>query len=219
LSHFWASVFDPRGPLFNDPREVLEEELRAPGVYYSLLEELSTGPKSLAELGRVLGRRTPDLQGYLKTLRGMRVVDRWAPVTARTDERNHRWALEDDFMRFWFRFVFPYQEDLKTWLPTDVLYREEIAPQMNDHLASTFERLCQRWVLRSGTATRVGSWWGNALNEHRRDKSRMSEGVDVVGLTRSVVTVVGECKWTGDSMRPSATGSTSGAPGAQAARR
>jgi hypothetical protein len=30
----------------------------------------------------------------------MQVVDRHAPVTAREDERNHRWELSDGFMRF-----------------------------------------------------------------------------------------------------------------------
>jgi AAA+ ATPase superfamily predicted ATPase len=193
-------VLEPRAPLFNDPREVLEEELRSPGIYYSLLEELATGKKSLAELAGALGRRTTDLQGYLKTLRGMRIVDRNAPVTARDDVRGHRWSLDDDFMRFWFRFVFPYQEDLKTGLPPDVLYRNEIAPQLADHVSPAFERLCRLWVLQTGAATRVGAWWGNALNEHRRSGARTSEEVDVVGLSRSVVTLVGECKWTSDPM-------------------
>jgi uncharacterized protein len=193
-------VLDPRGPLFNDPREVLEEELRSPGIYYSLLEELSTGRKSLGDLGTALGRRTTDLQSYLKSLRDMRIVERHAPVTARDDERNQRWSLADDFMRFWFRFVFPYQEDLKTGLPPEVLYRDEIAPQLNDHVSPSFERLCRLWVLRTGAATRVGAWWGNALNEHRRTKARTTEEVDVVGLSRSAVTVVGECKWTNDKM-------------------
>jgi AAA+ ATPase superfamily predicted ATPase len=195
-----ARVLDPRGPLFNDPREVLEEELRSPGVYYSLLEELSSGRKSLADLAAALGRRTPDLQGYLRTLRGMQVVDRHAPVTAREDERNHRWELSDGFMRFWFRFVFPYQEDLKTGLAPGVLFREEIEPQLADHVSPTFETLCRQWALRTGRATRIGAWWGNALNEHRRTKTRTTEEVDVVGLARSIVTLVGECKWTKGQM-------------------
>ncbi|MGA2165588.1 MAG: ATP-binding protein [Solirubrobacteraceae bacterium] len=189
-------VLDPRGPLFSDPREVLEEELRSPGVYYSLIETLATGKRSLSDLATALGRRTPDLQGYLKALRGMHIVERHAPVTARDRERNHRWSLSDGFMRFWFRFVFPYQEDLKTGLAPGVLYREEIEPQLADHVSPTFEALCRQWVLRTGRATRVGAWWGHALNEQRRAKTRMSEEVDVVGLARSVVAVVGECKWT-----------------------
>jgi hypothetical protein len=103
-------------------------------------------------------------------------------------------------MRFWFRFVFPYQEDLKTGLAAGVLYRQEIEPQLADHVSPTFEALCREWVLRSGRATRVGAWWGNALNEHRRNKTRTTEEVDVVGLTRSFVTVVGESKWTRQQM-------------------
>ena len=188
-------VLDPRGPLFNDPREVLEEELRTPGVYYSILEELSTGKKSLGDLATTLGRKTTDLQGYLEMLRDMRVVSRSAPVTALEEERNHRYALADDYMRFWFRFVFPFQEELKTGLPPAVLYRDEVAPVLGDHISPTFEALCREWVLRTGRATRVGTWWGNALNEYRRDGSRQTEEIDVVGLRRSAVVVVGECKW------------------------
>ena len=188
-------VLDPRGPLHNDPREVLEEELRTPGIYYSILEELSTGKKSLGELAATLGRKTTDLQGYFDALRGMRIVNRSAPVTAQDTERNHRYALADDYLRFWFRFVFPFQEELKAGLPPSVLYRDEIAPVLGDHVSPTFESLSRAWVLRTGRATRVGTWWGNALNEHRRDGSRQSEEIDVVGLRRSAVVVVGECKW------------------------
>lgn len=188
-------VLNPRGPLFNDPREVLEEELRAPGVYYSILEALSTGKKSLGDLGTALGRKTPDLQGYLDTLRAMRVVERSAPVTAQEDVRDHRYRLADDYLRFWFRFVFPFQEELKTGLPPEALYRDEIAPELPDHISPTFEALCREWVLRTGRATKVGAWWGNALNVHRRDGSRQTEEIDVVGIRRRVVSVVGECRW------------------------
>lgn len=137
---------------------MLEEELRTPGVYYSILEELSTGKKSLGELGAALARKTTDLQSYLDTLREMRVVSRSAPITSLQEERNHRYALADDYMRFWFRFVFPFQEELKTGLLPSVLYREEVAPVLGDHISPTFEGLCREWVLRTGRATKVGRW-------------------------------------------------------------
>lgn len=195
-----ARVLDPRGPLFNDAREVLEEELRSPGIYYSLLEELSSGAKSLGDLGTRVGRRTTDLQGYLDTLRGMRVVRRSAPVTARDVERSHRYRLDDDFMRFWFRFVFPFQEELRTGLAPRRLYEAEIAGSLADHVSPTFESLCREWVLRDAEATRVGEWWGGARHDLRRAGSRHSEQIDVVGLRRAAVSVVGECKWTAAPM-------------------
>lgn len=192
-------ALDPRGPLFNDPREVLEEELRTPGTYFSLLEELSTGTKSIGELASALGRRTTDLPGYLKTLQEMQVIERYAPVAARGDERNNRYGLRDGFIRFWFRFIFPFQEDLKAGLSPGQLFDDEIAPELADHVSPVYEDLCRRWARGPG-ATKVGGWWGNALNEHRRVKARQTEEVDVVGLRRGSVTLVGECKWTAAEM-------------------
>lgn len=180
----------------------MEEELRTPGTYYSLLEELSTGKKSLGDLATALGRRTTDIQGYLRTLRKMRIVERSAPVTARDDVRHHRYRLADDFMRFWFRFVFPFQEDLKTGLPPERLYELEIADVLGEHVSPTFEALCSTSTVTTGQATRVGSWWGKALNEHRRSGARQTEELDVVGLRRSSVAIVGQCKWTAGELGP-----------------
>jgi AAA+ ATPase superfamily predicted ATPase len=115
-----TSVLDSRGPLFNDPREVLEEQLRQPGVYFSLLEELARGARSVTDLAAALGKRTNELGPYLETLREMQLVEQTAPVTAGRTSRDHRYRLADGFLRFWFRFVFPFQDDLRTGLrPVD----------------------------------------------------------------------------------------------------
>jgi uncharacterized protein len=192
------SVLDSRGPLFNDPREVLEEELRQPGVYFSLLEELSGGERNTADLARALRTRTKDLSPYLKVLRDMQVVERIAPIDAGRDFRDYRYRIEDNFMRFWFRFVFPFQDDLRSGLLPQNLYDGEIEPVLSEHIAPVFEKLCREWTRRAlgPQASRVGVWWGRATAANRRSGERQSEEVDVVGTQRSRVTVVGECKWT-----------------------
>jgi hypothetical protein len=45
-------------------------------------------------------------------------------------------------------------------------------------------------------ASRVGSWWGPALHELRAKHERETDEIDIVGLRRGRVSVVGECKWT-----------------------
>jgi AAA+ ATPase superfamily predicted ATPase len=191
-------VLSHRGPLFNDPREVLEEELRQPGIYFSLLEELALGERAVSDLATSLGKRTSDLGPYLETLEGMRLAERIAPVTAGRDQRDHRFRLADNFLRFWFRFVFNFQEDLRAGLRPEDHYDGEIAPALSEHIATIFEGLCREWTRKElgARASRVGSWWGNALNELRREGRRQSEEIDVLGLRRGAVTVVGECKWT-----------------------
>jgi uncharacterized protein len=192
------SVLDSKGSLFNDPREVLEEELRQPGVYFSLLEELSGGERNASDLAGALRTRTRELSPYLKALRDMQVVERVEPIDAGRNFRNYRYKIDDNFMRFWFRFVFPFQDDLRSGLRPEDLYAGEVAPALSENVAPVFEKLCREWTRRTlgSRASKVGAWWGNATAASRRTADRQSEEIDIVGTQRSRLTVVGECKWT-----------------------
>ncbi len=192
-------VLDSRGPLFDDPRKILEQELRQPQVYFSILESLASGGKTLDELGSALRSKGPSLTAYLRTLREMRIVERVLPITATPTAQGGVYRLSDGFFRFWFRFVFRFQDDLSAGLRAADLYDAEVRPALADHVAPVFEQICRAWVRAhaGGVATRVGSWWGRARDDLRRAGERQTEEIDVVGMARGRVTLVGECKWTG----------------------
>lgn len=198
-------VLSPRASLFNDPREILDEELRRQTTtYYSILDVLSRGRKmAIGEIAAAVGRKSTDLSGYLERLEAMHLVEALQPVDAKPKDKSRRYRLADPFMRFWFRFVAPHQEALRAGLPPAALWAAEIAPMLADHCSPTFEQLCQRWALRGhgqAAPTSVGSWWGSALHDLRRSKVRSSEEIDVVGLSAKRAVLVGECKWTNAPM-------------------
>lgn len=197
-----SRVLDHRGPLFNDPREVIDEQLRAPGVYYSVLEELATGAKGIGELGSVMGMRAAELQKYLDALRDMRFIDRRAPLGRPDGEtRGFQYFLADDFIRYWFRFVVRAQEDLKAGLAPGEYYDDEVVPAFASHVAPTFEALCRQWVLATRReATSVGGWWGRSVDALRATGERTTEEIDVIGMLRGRVSLIGECKWSAKPM-------------------
>jgi hypothetical protein len=196
------SVLDRRGPLFNDPRVVLEQEMQNPATYFSILEELSRNPAQTEHLTNKLAVDSHFLAPYLRTLREMRLIVSSKPVGAPQGSRVTKHRVSDGFIRFWFRFVFPNQEGLQEGLSAADLWSADVAPYLPDFVASTYEELCVRFtrVAHGATAPIVGSWWGPALNKHRRDGSRQTEEVDVVGAQRSNLKLVGECKWTSGKM-------------------
>jgi hypothetical protein len=198
-------LLDPNGPLFNDPREVLEHELAQVATYFSILQELATREKALGELAAALRTPATSLPRPLGVLREMEIVERRAPVTARANEKTSRYRISDPFLRFWFRFVFPYQEDLSAGLEPRDLYRLEVEPELADHVAPVFESLCREWVRRNrgSRVSQVGSWWGPTTRAGR-GRNRSSEEIDVVGLGRNRAAVLGECKWTGKPLSVSA---------------
>lgn len=200
-----SNVLDQFTPLWNEGRSLIEQELREPRVYLALLERLATGRRQINELAQHAGLDSARTSKYLSVLTDLRMVSRSVPIGAKPDSRDGRWQLDDHFLRFWFRFVFPYQGDLEGGLDAAGLFDAVVAPDLADHCAPVFEQWATSWLRahRSATAVNWGRWWGNAANEHRRAGVRSTEEIDVVGMNRGRVTAVAECKWTNKSMTPS----------------
>lgn len=192
-----SRVLDRNAPLWNEGRAVLEQELRQPGAYFSILEQLASSEKEVGKIAAGAHIESTSVSRYLATLADLRIVRRKLPVGASLSRRSGHWELSDLFMRFWFRFVFPFQAELEAALAPADLWRSVVKPAIADQVAPVFEELCRDWVLANHgeLAQRVGGWWGNARDDLRRARERTSEEIDLVGLAGDRVTVVGECRW------------------------
>lgn len=188
----------PDAPLWNEGRTIVGQELREPAVHFSVLEQLASGEKEVGEVADALRTDSSPVSKYLGQLSDLRLVRKDLPYGASPTARGSHWVLDDPFLRFWFRFVFPFQADLEAGLAPEDLFDSEVAPELADHVSPVFEDLCREHVRATmgSAATRVGRWWGNALNSLRRTGERTTEEIDVVGTARQRVTVVGEVKWT-----------------------
>jgi hypothetical protein len=194
---------DPLGALFDEPRAILGQELEAPAVYFSLLAALSAGPAGYGDIQKRSHVDYDKIGRYLATLEALGLVTPVFPVTDPQRVSHSRlYALSDGFLRFWFRYVFPFQPDLEAGLDPRVVMENEILPTLASHLASTVEDIARAWVRRAriANATRVGAWWGPALNDFRRTNERSSEEIDIVGMRGRQVVLVGEVRWRSDPM-------------------
>lgn len=191
-------ILRPDAPLWNEGRTIVGQELREPAMHFSVLEQLAGGEKQVGELADALRSKSGPVSKYLSQLADLRLVRKQLPYGASPTDRGSHWVLEDPFLRFWFRFVFPFQTDLEEGLAPESLFDSEIAPELANHVSPVFEDLCREHVRATmgALATRVGRWWGNSLNQLRRSGERTTEEIDVVGASRGRVTVVGEAKWT-----------------------
>ena len=198
-----ATTLDPLGGLFNEGRAVLAQELESPATYFSLLAALSIGPADYATIERRSHVEHNKIGRYLATLQELDLVTARFPVTD-PERRSHArlYALTDGFLRFWFRYVFPFEDDLAAGLDPDVVVDQEIRPRLAEHLAPAIEDVAREWVRRNqiGRATRVGAWWGPALNELRAEKERETEEIDIVGLRGKKAVVIGEVRWRSDQV-------------------
>jgi uncharacterized protein len=197
-------LLDRNSALWDEGRTVLEQELREPKVYFAVLQALAAGDKEINAIVQAVRSDSQRVSRYLSVLEDMRIVERRLPIGADRTSRMGHWHLRDPFFRFWFRFVFPYQDELESGLRPVDLFDTEVAPELHDHIAPEFEDFCRRWTRQhhGETATTVGSWWGRALDTLRRSGERQAEEIDIVGMARNRVSLVGEARWRSASMGP-----------------
>jgi AAA+ ATPase superfamily predicted ATPase len=181
------------GSLFvAEPDLLLFDEVREPRVYRAILQAIGAGAHTLDEVANAALIGKSHLSAYLTRLQELRLVERRLPVTVppgkRVASRMGRYHLADPFLRFFFRFIAPRQDEIG-YQPGRVL--ADIQDQLRPFVATAFESLCREWVGRASQAGRlpfeaqqVGSHWGKRVQ------------IDVVAINwREKAILLGECKW------------------------
>ena len=191
-------VIDRRAQLFNEPRALLQTELREPAVYFSILAALSGNPQNVAAIAATVRMETKELSNYLATLEALQLVSRHRPVGTASDARGSQWRCDDHFVRFWFRFVQPYQGELEAGANPRGHVDLAVMPYLSEHTAPAFETVVRAWMRQewAGRASAVGAWWGPSLHALRARKERSTEEIDAVALHAKKVVAVAEAKWT-----------------------
>lgn len=193
LENALRTIVQPHALLYNEPRLLTMEELRAPRNYFSVLQAIAHGNTRLNEIAQSARLERSLVGKYLDVLRDMRLVRREVPVTETRPEKSRRgiYRIQDPFLRFWFRFVNPFQDRLDLGL-AEVVMEEEIAPRFNGFVGGAYEELALQHVAAAARAgalpiqlSRLGRWW-----------SKDAE-IDLLGIDeRNAELLVGECKWT-----------------------
>ncbi|AQL44682.1 ATPase (plasmid) [Halorientalis sp. IM1011] len=178
------TILSERGLLYSEPEFLLRTELRQPNTYFSILRALAHGRRTPNEIAGMAGVDSGSLSTYLQKLRRLRLVERHIPVTeSPTASKRGRYRIAAPLFRFWFRFVYGNQDQLRL-LGADA-YDELVTPELADYVSPLFERLCQEALpgLVDRPFHQVGQWWFK------------EQELDVLGLTDDGL-VAGECKFT-----------------------
>ncbi len=185
-------ILDPRALLHSEPRLLLMEELREPRNYFSVLQAIAHGCTRLNAIAQAARLAPATVGKYLDVLRGLGIIERRVPITETRPEKSRQsiYRLYDPFLRFWFRFVHPFQDRLELGM-LEAVMGQEVAPHFDSFVGQAFEDAAQAYVATAArrgqlpiSPTRLGRWWSNGSE------------IDLVGIDdgrREII--VGECKW------------------------
>ena len=190
------TVLSKNGFLYEEPNFLLKSESATAVNYFSIMKAIADGSHKLGKIAGVLGQETSALTPYLSTLSDLGFVEKRTPITEKQPEKSRKglYFVADNFIRFWFRYVYPYKGELELDNMQIVLdemnkdFREKfVAFAYEDICKTIFSKLCKNGSI-PFVLSRIGSYW---LHDFDGDTE-----IDVMSVDHQNKKIfAGECKY------------------------
>ena len=186
------AFFTKNGFLYEEPQNLLKQELREPAMYNTIITTIAGGS---TRLGEIVGKvKEPDskIAKYIRNLIDLGILEKEKPMFS-SSERNGIYRIKDNLYRFWHRFV----PGNVTLIESDYehVYDKRVKPFLSEYMGRVFETVCCQYLLRLNARDklpflfdRIGRWWGGSPITKKETE------IDIIATSKDFL-IAGECKW------------------------
>ena len=164
---------------------MLRYEFEDLGTYKMILEAIAKGKTTVSEIKDYARMQRTDVSPYLSKLINTGFVRRELPLTEPVRSKMGRYYIADQFVAFWFRFIYPNLSNLEEGIYSASSVRKDY-PQ---YMGIVFEKICKQsliQLIKQGKLSydKVGKWW-------HKDAE-----IDLVAVNNEKKEILfAECKW------------------------
>jgi uncharacterized protein len=171
LDSMLNSVFRPGSLFLDEGRNVLIEEFgKDYGTYFSILSLLASSKTSRSEIESILER---NIGGYLNNLENeYAIIKKVKPINAKPGSRTQKYFIDDNFLNFWFRFIYKYQSALE--IENFELVKKYTKDNFIEYSGRFLEKFFREIIADSNKYTIVGNYWENG-NKNEIDIVALNE--------------------------------------------
>ena len=184
-------------PLKTEVRDTMVESFgKNHASYYAVINAIALGKATKKEISDFAGIRETSIYPYLYDLEELvDIIQYEVPITEKKEwkTRRGRFVLNDNFFRFWFRFIFRnmsyYEEGNYGYL------LGRISGEFESYVGAAFEQVARGFMVKMNESgklpanfPKIGRWWNRKGDEI--DLVLLSEEEDAIMLV--------ECKWAKD---------------------
>ena len=190
------TFLNPASMLFEEPDNLLKQEVREPALYNAIITALANGASRMSEISTKVGAESSVCSVYIKNLISLGLVNKETPYGEKASRRSI-YSIADNMFRFWYRFI-PSNISIISRGGTDIAYKR-IEPYLSDYMGKVFEEICRQYLwqrMLNGQVpiefNELGRWWGTDARTHSQTE------IDIMGVGDSSTALFGECKWTNE---------------------
>lgn len=187
------NFFDRSSYLYEEPGNLLKQELREPAIYNAIIKAIAEGASRMNEIKMKVDEENSLISKYLKTLIDLGIVRKETPVTEKPGKKTI-YLLADNFFRFWYRFVPVNMSAIDSGRIVKI-YPHAIKQYLPDYMGLIFEKMCQDYLLYYSDnlpieLNEIGQWWGADPGKRKQVQ------IDIVGTpVEGKEYIIGSCKY------------------------
>jgi hypothetical protein len=188
---FWENVvrlfFEKGSYLYIEAELLLQYEFREAGNYLTILKAIAQGNTTMGEIINSIGLDRSMVSKYLSILIRLHMVREELPVTSSPNARKRHYRITDQYLSFWFRFIYPERTAIESRQGKNAWDRLE--NDFSRYCGQRFEDLTEHLIREQLLLSDIplgtfGRWW------HKETE------IDLVGLHEGTNTLLCvECKW------------------------
>jgi AAA+ ATPase superfamily predicted ATPase len=154
-------------PFTDEGKNLLIEEFGKNHTnYFSILSAISGGINTQSEIETIMGEKS--VGGQLKRLiEDYAVIERQRPVLSKKGSQTVRYAIKDNFIRFWFNYFDRHRSliEIKNYIGLQNIIKNDYATYSGKLLEEYFkQQFAESFQYRL-----IGSWWETRNAQHELD--------------------------------------------------
>ena len=171
LNMMLDEIFRENSLLMEEGKNVLIEEFgKEYTTYFSILSLISSSKTSRGEIESILEK---NIGGYLEKLENeYQIIKSIRPIFSKPGSRSVKYMIEDNFLNFWFRFVYKYRTAVEIG---NYNYVRKIVERDFATFSGPFlEKYFREKLALSNKFSRIGRYW-SARNQNELDIVAINE--------------------------------------------
>jgi len=184
--NFWSWIENElkreKGFLRDEVDFLMKLEFEDSSTYKLILNAIANGKNTINEIKDFIKVQRTDITPYLRNLIEVDFIKREVPVTENKKSRFGRYYLKDNFLKFWFRYIYPNLSSIEQ----GIFKVDSIKRDYSSYLGQIFEEVVKQSLtsFEFFEFSKMGRWW-------HKDKE-----IDIVALNEeSKEALFGECKF------------------------
>jgi AAA+ ATPase superfamily predicted ATPase len=158
-------------PFITDGKNMLIDEFgRDYAIYFTILSVIARGDNRRSAIEACVGK---EIGGYLTRLEDdYGLISKNIPIFAKSETKNVRYVIDDNFLMFWFRFIYKYSHVI------EIAQYDELKRIIERDYATFSGKILERYfrekMIEQGGFTRIGAYW-DKIGENEIDLIALNE--------------------------------------------